>query len=60
MSSQEYGQTQSRYVFKGRFGGVTTTEPKREEPSKSEIDAFVREALGILITKKPTPDLLTQ
>ena len=48
MSSSENGQTPAKYVFKCTFGAGPSSEQARSEPSKAEIDAFVREMLGVL------------
>jgi len=47
MSSYESEDSASRYEFKGKFGAAPSVPPKIEEATHEEIDAFVKEILGL-------------
>jgi hypothetical protein len=55
MSSLENGEPQVKYVFKGIFGARASDERVWAEPTKAEIDSFVREMLGVLDPEKKRP-----
>ena len=52
MSLDKNGQTQTKYVFKARFGAVSPSMPAAEESSHEEIDGFVKGILGLTTDKK--------
>lgn len=47
MSSSDGDQPKARYEFKGRFGAALSTVQSFDEASHEEIDAFVKEILGL-------------
>lgn len=52
MSSSENDQPEPKYEFKGRFGAASSASPSFDEASHEEIDAFVKDILGLAKDKK--------
>jgi hypothetical protein len=52
MSSLEGGEPQAKYEFKGKFGAAPSAPSPVEEASHEEIDAFVKNILGLTKEKK--------
>jgi hypothetical protein len=47
MSSSEGDESKAKYEFKGRFGATPSVARPIAEASHEEIDAFVKEILGL-------------
>jgi hypothetical protein len=52
MSSLEGDEPKVRYEFKGKFGAAPSAPLPIEEASHEEIDAFVKNILGLTKEKK--------
>ena len=51
MSSLEVDEPELKYEFKGKFGAPMSTSPPIAEASHEEIDAFVKNFLGLTRNK---------
>ena len=52
MSSFDGGGQRARYIFKGRFGAILSTSYTVPEATHEEVDAFVRQILGLANNSK--------
>ena len=55
MSSSEDDEQRTRYEFKGRFGAIELAPHPTEEASHFEVDAFVRDILGLTKSQGTEP-----